>query len=77
MFPINKNVPKSIPISIPNSSVPLSIPLKSIHVSNEYVANNPFINTPPTPFNHSPNQLFLLHLNRRLSNNVNGIIDKR
>ena len=63
MSPTNKNIPiKSVPINIT--------------VSKEYAANNPFINTPPTP-KHSPNTLFLLHLNRRLDKNINGVIDKR
>lgn len=61
--------------SVPIKSVPINIPV-SINVSKEYSANHPFTNTPPTP-KHSPNTLFLLHLNRRLDNNINGVIDKR
>ncbi len=71
MFPTTK----SFPINIPNSnskSVPISIPVSNV----KYAINTPFINTPPTPFVHSPNKLFLLHLNRRLDNNVNCIVDK-
>ena len=76
MFPTKK----SVPINIPGSVVPLSVvPLKCIPVSNavsKYVANTPFINTPPSPFVNSPNKLFLLHLNRRLDKNINSISDK-
>lgn len=72
MFPTNKSVPINIPKGVPNS-VPISIPVSNA----KYVANQPFIHTPPSPFIYSPNKLFLLHLNRRMDNKVNCTIDKR